>query len=177
MGRPHLHVDWAEAVAKVAAAEGEWVLVASDIPERAVRTVKQRENMVLRAAGRMDARMLETYGSPKRGDLWMRSADDWKPPRKVGDSMFRPIHVPLTTKEQVFRRADEKGVSVSALVDNALARIARRGRREEDPDGAVIAANVSTKKWTRALQRAEQDGFQLAVALREELLYEARRRK
>jgi len=177
MARPHLHVDWDMAVRVAAEAKGEWVLIANDVSANTLKTVKRRENLPLRNAGRMQAMMLETYGSPKRGDLWMRSADEWRPPRKVGDAMFRPIHVPLTTKEQVFRRAEEKGVSVSSLVDNALARIIRRGRREEDPDGAVIAANVSTKKWTRALQRAEQDGFPLAVALREELLYEARRRK
>lgn len=177
MARPYLHIDWDAAVRAAAEADGEWVLIASNVSANTLKTVRRRENLALRNAGRMEARMTETYGPPKKGDLWMRSVDGWKPPRKVGDSMFRPIHVPLTTKEQVFRRADEKGVSVSSLVDNALARIIRRGRREEDPDGAVIAANISTKKWTRALQRAEQDGFPLAVALREELLYEARRRK
>lgn len=176
MARPHLHVDWPSAVAKAAAAQGEWVLIGSDVSANTLNTVYRRENKVLREAGRMEARMLETYGDPPRGDLWLRSLTDWKPRRKVGDAVVKQLRMPRTLKLQVHRYARAQDISVSAMADKALARIALRGRRNEDPEATVIAINVSTKKWARAAARAEADGFTLAVALREEMLYESRRR-
>jgi len=177
MARPHLHVDWPKAVARAAAAEGEWVLVGSDVSANTLNTVYRRENAVLREAGRMEAKMLETYGDPPRGDLWLRSVTDWKPRRKVGDAVVKQLRMPLTLKLQVHRFARSEGISVSALADRCLNRIILKGRRYEDPEATVIAVNVSTKKWERAMARAEADGFTLSVALREELLYEARRRR
>lgn len=177
MARPHLHVDWPEAVAKAAAAGGEWVLVGSDVSANTLNTVYRRENAVLRDAGKMEARMLETYGDPPRGNLWLRSVTDWKPPRRVGDSAVKKLRMSMTLKMQVHRFARAEGISVSALADRCLNRIALRGRRYEDPEETTIAVNVSTRKWERAMQRAEADGFTLSVALREELLYEARRRR
>jgi hypothetical protein len=177
MARPHLHVDWSEAVAQAAAAGGEWVLVGSDVSANTLNTVARRENAVLRDAGKMEARMLETYGDPPRGDLWLRSVTDWKPRRVVGDSVVKKLRMSMTLKMQVHRFAHSEGMSVSALADRCLARIAQRGRRYEDPEATVIAMNVSTKKWERAARRADEDGFVLSVALREELLYEARRRR
>jgi hypothetical protein len=177
MVRPHLHVDWPKAVALAAAAEGEWVLVGNDVSANTLNTVYRRENLVLREAGRMEARMPETYGDPPRGDLWLRSVTDWKPRRTVGDAVVKQLRMPRTLKLQVHRFARSQSISVSALADKCLARIARQGRRYEDPEATVIAINVSTRKWERAMARAEADGFALAVALREELLYEARRRR
>lgn len=177
MARPHLHVDWPKALAKAAAAKGEWVLVGSDVSANTLNTVYRRENRALREAGRVEAKMLETYGDPPRGDLWLRTLDNWKPPRMVGDAVVKQLRMPRSLKVQITRFARSQDTSVSAIADRCLDRIARKGRRHEDPEATVIAINVSTKKWKRAAARAEADGFILSAALREELLYEARRRR
>jgi hypothetical protein len=176
-GRPYLHVDWPDAIRRCAEAQGEWVLIANDVSANTISTVNHRENRALREAGKMEARMLEVYGDPPRGDLWMRAVTDYKPPRVVGDAVVKQLRMPVTLKRQVRRFAQQQGVSVSSMADRALLRIAKRGRRNEDPEATVIAVNVGTKRWERAARRAEEDGFILSVALREEMLYESRRRR
>lgn len=164
-------VDWPKAIELAKDTPGEWVLAGNNVSASVLTTVRKRGNALLRAVNPpLEARMPHRVGHPPRGDLFICYYGERE--RPSSDRMYRPITITTDLRSRLSQRAEENGVSVTLMVNNALRRVARYGSRA--PERVTLGVKADRKLWNRAVDKAKADGFSLADALRSELERELR---
>lgn len=160
-------VDWAEALTRAKRNAGDWVLAGERVPRSALGTARRRSNLTLRALEHpLEARMTKLVDG--RGDLYICYLGPAEKEQREA-AFFRTVVVPVALKERVQAHATTQGVTITSLVEGVCRRIARNGHSRPAEPSTTLNLTVDQGVWERALRRAEEDGFVLAEAIREEL--------
>ena len=160
-------VDWPSALTLAKQNAGDWVLAGERVPRSALGTARRRSNLTLRALEHpLEARMTKLVDG--RGDLYICYLGPAEREKRE-PAFFRTVVVPTALKERVQAHAAEQSVTITSLVEGVCRRITRVGYTRQSAPSTTLNLTVDQGVWERALERAEQDGFVLSEAIRDEL--------
>lgn len=174
-------VPWKRIMQTAKRSPNEWVLGAQGVPYSSVGIINRRENKAVRdERGTLEATMpVAEYNDDGViiGDLYVRFVGD---PGEIepdpGEKVFRSMKVPGSMKQELERISSEEGITVSQIVRDAVAHVARKRNKLEPDEPVNLVALVDPVQWKKMVAHAESGGRDTTSVMRRALQREISRR-